>query len=82
MLAMAIWAHPANAKVQPGNAYNAAREKTAGFAFPVLGALGQHGHPRFTPASGMWEGWRFALATATLLVAGVRLTLTVRGRRR
>ena len=60
MLAMATWVQPANAKVRPGNAYNAAREKTAGFAFPVARRAGQHGHLRVSQRRACGQGGAFA----------------------
>ena len=39
MLAVATWVQPVNVEVRPANAYNLNTEKTAGFMFPVLGAL-------------------------------------------
>jgi len=77
MLALAAWVQPANATVQPTKAENAGAEKAAGFTFPVLGAvtsvavllsasIGHIGRPAV------------AIATATLFVAGVRLTFTIR----
>ncbi len=77
MLAMATWAQPVKAKVQPVNAYNATTEKTAGFTFPLVGTLASVAI--FVSASAGHVGKvALSLATATVLVVAVRLVLTVR----
>jgi PAS domain S-box-containing protein len=77
MLATATWAQPVNARARPVNAYNASTEKTAGFTFPVLGALASMAI--FVSASAGHVGRvALSLATATLVVVAVRLVFTVR----
>jgi two-component system, sensor histidine kinase and response regulator len=77
LLAIAAWVQPANAKVRTVNAEQAGAEKTAGFALPALGALASMA-VLLTASIGHVEQAAVAIATATLLVAGIRLTLTIR----
>jgi PAS domain S-box-containing protein len=81
MLAIATWVQPAiTEKVGTEKAINAEKvstEKTAGFVLPGLGALA--GMAVLLTACIDHVGKpAIALATATLFVAGIRLTLTVR----
>ncbi len=77
MLAIAVWVQPATASAPAVNAEMATNERSAGFWLPGLAALASmfilvsdsFGHMG-KPAVG--------LATATLLVAALRLALTVR----
>jgi two-component system, sensor histidine kinase and response regulator len=77
LLAIATWLQPATARIRRVNASRASTERTAGFALPAAGGLAgilvlfwaTFGHLG-RPAVG--------LATATLLLAGVRLTFTMR----
>ena len=77
LLAIAIWGQPANARIRTVNAQHLNAEKSAGFVLPVLGALASGavligatvGHPG-RPAIG--------IATATLVVVGLRLALIIR----
>ncbi len=77
MLAAATWAQPVDLKPPTVTAYNASTEKTAGFTFPVLGALSSLS---IVFVAGLGHVGRAALwlATATLLVVGARLVFTVR----
>ena len=77
MLAIATWVQPASARVQPANAYRVSTERTAGFALPTIGGLTSMSI-LFYASIGHVGHTAEALATATLLVAGVRLALTVR----
>ncbi|MBV8951495.1 MAG: response regulator [Actinobacteria bacterium] len=76
LLAIAAWAQPAGVKVPTVNAEQAG-EKTAGFTLPALGAVASLA-VLFTASVGHVERVAVAIATATLLVAGLRLTLTIR----
>ena len=78
MLAMAGWSQPAKTTVQPLNGEKVKTERTAGFALPAVGALVSM-FILFSASIGHVGKAAIALATATLLVAGFRLTLTVRG---
>jgi two-component system sensor histidine kinase/response regulator len=76
-LAIATWVQPANAKAQSARAEKVDTEKTAGFVLPALGAIA--GMVVLLSASfGHVEKTAAAIATVTLLVAGIRLTLTIR----
>ena len=77
MLAVATWSRPVDVKLRPVNAYNARTEKTAGFTFPVLGALTTLAIV-FAASIGHIERAALLLATAALLVVGARLVFTVR----
>ncbi len=77
MLAVATWSRPVDVKPRPVNAYNARTEKTAGFTFPVLGALTTLAIV-FAASIGHIERAALLLATAALLVVGARLVFTVR----
>ncbi len=77
MLAVATWAQPVNVEVRPANAYNLNTEKTAGFMFPVLGALASMA-VLVSASVGHMGRAALSLATVTLVVVGVRLVLTVR----
>jgi len=70
ILAIAAWAQPANAET-------VGTEVTAGFAVPTLGALASMS-VLFSASVGHVGKPAIALATATFLVAGLRLALTVR----
>jgi PAS domain S-box-containing protein len=77
LLAIATWVQPVNARVRRVHAESVTTERTAGFTLPALGALAG----MFVLFSANFEQvGRVAsiLATSTLLVAGLRLTLTVR----
>jgi PAS domain S-box-containing protein len=77
MLAIATWAQPATAWTRPVTAQKVRTEKTAGFMLPALGALA--GMAVLVSATvGHVDKAALAFAAATLLVAGIRLTLTVR----
>jgi two-component system, sensor histidine kinase and response regulator len=77
MLAIATWYQPANSRVQPVTAQKVTTEKTAGLVLPAVGAaVGLF--VLFASSIGHMGKIAVALAAATLLVAGVRLTLTVR----
>ncbi len=79
MLAIAAWVQPSTAWAPSAHAELAGAEKKAGFAFPALGAAGAM-LVLFAFSFSLGHVGRVAvdLATATLLVAGVRLALTVR----
>jgi PAS domain S-box-containing protein len=77
MLAMAGWAQPAKAQVQALTTEKVKTERTAGFAVPAVGAFASL-FILFSASIGHMGRPAIALAAATLLVAGVRLTLTVR----
>jgi PAS domain S-box-containing protein len=77
MLAVATWSQPVDVKLRPVNAFNARTEKTAGFTFPVLGALTTLSIV-FAASTGHVGRAALSLATATLLVVGARLVFTVR----
>jgi PAS domain S-box-containing protein len=77
MLAVATWAQPVDVRLRPVNAYNAGSEKTAGFTFPVLGALTAISIV-VAASIGHVERAAPSLAAATLLVVGARLVVTVR----
>ena len=68
---------PVNVEVRPANAYNLNTEKTAGFMFPVLGALASMA-VLVSASVGHMGRAALSLATVTLVVVGVRLVLTVR----
>ena len=77
MLAIATWAQPATTWTRPLTAHDAGMEKAAGFAFPAVGALAAM---LVVVAAAIGHVDRIALgfAAATLAVAGIRLTVTVR----
>ena len=77
MLSIAAWVQPANARVRSANAYNVSTERTAGFALPAVGAVASMFILSYACIAHVNEA-AIALATGTLFVAGVRLTLTVR----
>jgi two-component system, sensor histidine kinase and response regulator len=77
LFAIAAWIQPANAKVQLSKAESAGTEKAAGFAFPVLGALTSVA-VLLTASIGHIGRPAVAIATATIFVAGLRLTFTIR----
>ena len=75
--AIAAWVQPANARVKTTKAEKAVTEKTAGFAFPVLGALASM-VVLLSASIGHIGRPAVAIATATLFVAGLRLAFTIR----
>jgi two-component system sensor histidine kinase/response regulator len=77
MLAIAAWVQPTNAKVRTAHAEKAGTEKKAGFVLPALGALASMS-VLFSSSIGHVERTAVGIATAALLVVGVRLTLTIR----
>jgi PAS domain S-box-containing protein len=77
MLAIATWVQPASAWVRPTTARQTGTEKTAGLALPAFGALAGL-VVLFSASVGHIGKPAVALAAATLLAAGIRLTLTVR----
>ncbi|MGO9876847.1 MAG: response regulator [Acidimicrobiia bacterium] len=77
LLAIAAWVQPANARLRTANAESAGTEKTAGFALPAFGALASM-CVLISATVGHVEKTAVGVATATLLVVGVRLTLTIR----
>ncbi len=79
LLAMAGWSQP-HARVQALTTEKVKTERTAGFAVPAVGAFASL-FIVFSASVGHMGRTAIALAGATLLVAGVRLTLTVRGAR-
>jgi PAS domain S-box-containing protein len=76
MLALAGWSQPAKT-VQALTTEKVKTERTAGFAVPAVGAFASL-LVLVSASLGHIERLAVALAAATLLVAGVRLTLTVR----
>ncbi len=70
MLAIAAWALPANAE-------KVSAERTGGFVLPLVGAAGSM-FILFYASIGHVGKVAIGLATATLLVAGIRLIITVR----
>ena len=77
LLAIATWVQPASARVPRVHAGTVTTERTAGFTLPALGALASM-FVLFSASLGHVGRVASILAAATLLVAGVRLTLTVR----
>jgi two-component system sensor histidine kinase/response regulator len=77
LLAIATWAQPANVWVRRVTAEKVDTGRTAGFAIPALGAVAGMA-VLFTATFGHSSKTAIGLATATLLVAGVRLVTTVR----
>jgi PAS domain S-box-containing protein len=77
LLAIAAWVQPAKTTVRTANAEQAGSEKKAGFAFPAFGALASMCVLVSVSVSHV-EKTAVGLATATLLVVGVRLILTIR----
>jgi PAS domain S-box-containing protein len=77
LLAIATWVQPANARVRRVHAGTVTTERTAGFTLPAVGALASM-FVLVSASFGHVGKVASILATATLLVAGVRLTLTVR----
>jgi two-component system sensor histidine kinase/response regulator len=77
MLAIATWYQPADAWIQPVTAQKVTTEKTAGLTLPAVGAAVSL-FVLFADSIGHMSKIAVALAAGTLLVAGVRLTLTVR----
>jgi PAS domain S-box-containing protein len=77
LLAIATWVQPTNARVPRVHAESVTTERTAGFTIPALGALASM-FVLLSASFGHVGKVASLLATATLLVAGVRLTLTVR----
>ncbi|HEY5456999.1 MAG TPA: response regulator [Acidothermaceae bacterium] len=77
LLAVATWAQPATAWVRGDTAGTVDTDRTAGFAVPAFGAVASM-VVLFTATFGHVGKVAVGLATATLLVAGVRLALTVR----
>ena len=77
MFAVATWVVPVHATVRAANAEQVNTERTAGFALPILGALGAM-FLLFSASFGHIGRVAIGLATATLLVAAGRLTLTIR----
>jgi two-component system sensor histidine kinase/response regulator len=77
MLAIATWYQPADAWVQPETAQKVTTEKTAGLTLPAVGAaVGLF--VLFAASISHIGKPAVAFAAGTLLVGGVRLTLTVR----
>jgi two-component system sensor histidine kinase/response regulator len=77
LLAIATWAQPAAAWLRSDTAGTVDTDRTAGFAVPAFGAAASM-VVLFTATFGHVGKDAVGLATATLLVAGVRLALTVR----
>jgi len=77
MLAIATWVQPATASAPLLNAETAANERKAGFWLPALAALASM-FILLSDSFGHMGKPAVGLATATLLVAALRLTLTVR----
>jgi PAS domain S-box-containing protein len=81
MLAIGTWAQPAVTDQvitdKAVNAEEAGSERSAGFVIPAVGALAAI-VILFSDSAGHMGKPAVGLATATLLVAGLRLTLTVR----
>jgi PAS domain S-box-containing protein len=77
MLSIATWVQPAKTWGQPANARKVGTERTAGLTLPALGA---GAGMIVLLAATFWHMGRPAVgvAAATLLVAGVRLTISVR----
>jgi two-component system sensor histidine kinase/response regulator len=77
LLAVATWAQPATAWVRSDTAGTVDTDRSAGFAVPAFGAAASMA-VLLTATFGHVGKTGVGLATATLLVAGVRLALTVR----
>ncbi len=77
LLAVAAWVQPTNAKAPIANAEQAGTEKQAGFAFPIVGAIAAMS-VLIAASAGTVDRGAVAIATATLLVVGLRLALTIR----
>ena len=77
LLAIATWAQPATAWVRDDTAGRVDTDRTAGFAVPAVGAIASMA-VLLTATFGHVGKVAVGLASATLLVAAVRLALTVR----
>ena len=77
MLAIAAWTQPATSWSRPLTAQTVDTEKKAGFVLPALGALAAM-VVLASATLGHMNQAALGFAAATLLVAGVRLVLTVR----
>ena len=77
MLAIAAWTQPATSWTRPVTAQKVGTEKTAGFVLPALGALAAMA-VLASATFGHMNQAALGFAAATLLVACVRLALTVR----
>jgi PAS domain S-box-containing protein len=77
LLAIAVWGQPANARIRTINAQHLNAEKTAGFVLPVLGAVASLA-VLVGAAISRADRPAIGIATASLVVVGLRLSLSVR----
>jgi PAS domain S-box-containing protein len=77
VLSLAAWLQPATVRARTVSTSNVSTEKTAGFVVAAAGASAAK-FVFFDACVGKPGTGAIAFATATLLVAGIRLTLTVR----